>query len=98
MLTIRRCLAGGEHHNTYHNTYHDDFCRRGARVAGETSMPSATTRPTTGQSVQWPPNQFCTAAYQRSVVGRNTKPRTGQRMVAEMPRNQLVANQSTSTT
>src|SRR5579863_793911 len=77
---------------------HDVWRRRGARVAGDTSMPSATTRPTTGQSVQLPPNQCCTAVYQSSVVGRKMSPRTGHSTDEKMPRNQLVANHSTTAT
>ena len=47
------------------------------REAGETSITSATTRPTTGHKVHWPPKKRCTQEYQRNVVGRKMKPRIG---------------------
>src|SRR5438876_552522 len=59
---------------------------------------SARTRPTTGQKVQWPPNQLWTAEYHSSVVGRKTKPMIGQRIESKTPRNQWVKNQRTATT
>src|SRR4029078_8484183 len=61
-------------------------------------MRRASTRPTTGQNVQWPPNQLWTAEYHSSVVGRKTKPSMGQRRLSKTPRNQGVKNQSTATT
>src|SRR5438132_7191860 len=67
-------------------------------LTGPRSIMSARTRPTTGQKVQWPPNQLWTAEYQSSVVGRKTKPMIGQRMLSKTPRNQWVKNQRTATT
>ena len=48
---------------------------------GDRSITSATTRPTTGQSVHAPPNQWWTAEYQSRVVGRKMKPRMGHSRV-----------------
>ena len=61
-----------------------DFCRR-LWLAGDRSIDSATITPTMGQNVHWPPNQWWTAVYQSSVVGRKKKPRTGQSPVLKMP-------------
>src|SRR5438105_14623081 len=77
-----------------------DQRRLGTRrpLTGPRSISSESTSPTTGQNVQWPPNQLWTAEYQRSVVGRKTKPMIGQRMLSKTPRNQWVKNQRTATT
>ena len=45
-----------------------------------------------GHVDQTPPNQFWTAEYQRSVVGRKMKPRIGQSTVLNMPWNHCVKN------
>ena len=54
--------------------------------------------PTTGQRVHCPPNQCCTAEYQRSVVGKKKKPRTGHSTELNMPWNQVVKNQRSTMT
>src|SRR4051812_46431289 len=61
-------------------------------------MTRAMTSPIIGQSVQCPPNQRCTAEYQRSVVGRKMNPRIGQRIESNIRSNQCVKNQSSATT
>src|ERR1700747_16723 len=67
-----------------------------ARTA-DRSPASATTRPMTGQSVQAPPNQWCTAEYQSSVVGRKTKPTMGHSSDAKRPSNQWPYSQRMAT-
>src|SRR5207249_1090682 len=66
--------------------------------AGETSIRSAITRPTTGAVVHAPPNQRWTIEYHMSVVGRNAKPRMGQSGEAKRPSNHRVKNQRIATT
>src|SRR5206468_7469644 len=66
--------------------------------AGDTSVATAITRPTTGQNVHAPWNQCWTAVYQISVVGRKMNPSTGHSAIAKIPRNQLVNSQSTTIT
>ena len=56
-------------------------------------MSSATTSPTTGHNVHCPANQRTTTEYHRNVVGRKTKPNTGQSRVGNSPVNQVVKNQ-----
>src|SRR5258708_889410 len=57
-------------------------------------MQSATTIPTTGQNSHWPCHQCKTAVYQRKVVGRKRKPRTGiSTPLRNSPLNQLENNQ-----
>ena len=53
--------------------------------------------PTTGQSVHVPPNQCWTVEYQRSVVGRKTKPRMGHSSEVKRPSNQWLKNQRRAT-
>src|ERR1700732_4550209 len=67
-------------------------------LTGPRSIMSAITSPTTGQNVQCPPNQLCTAEYQSRVVGRKTKPITGHSRLSKTPRNQWVKNQRSATT
>src|SRR5688500_20343791 len=67
-------------------------------LAGNRSIISEMTNPTTGQKVHRPPNQLCTAEYQRSVVGRKTNPRIGQSRLSKTPLNHVVKNQRTAAT
>src|SRR6266545_3392379 len=67
-------------------------------LAGDTSTASATMSPTTGQRVQWPPNQWYTTEYQSNVVGRKTKPRMSHSGRPTTPLNQVVKNHRRKTT
>src|SRR5450830_1202584 len=67
-------------------------------LTGPRSIMRAITSPAIGQKLQCPPNQLCTAEYQRRVVGRKTKPMTGHRRLSKTPRYQWVKNQSSATT
>src|SRR5262245_29010465 len=64
--------------------------------AGETSIISAITNPTTGHSVQWPPHQCWTAVYHSSVVGKKKKPSTGHNADGKIPTNHRENSQSTT--
>src|SRR5450756_1037501 len=67
-------------------------------LTGPRSIMRAITSPAIGQKLQCPPNQLCTAEYQRRVVGRKTKPMIGHRRLSKTPRYQWVKNQSSATT
>src|SRR5438477_4405392 len=100
-VALRFCAGGncetecGQSEKLFHS-----HRRPGTRrpLTGPRSIKREMTRPTTGQKVQCPPNQLCTAEYQSRVVGRNTKPMMGQRMLSKTPRKQWVKKQSTATT
>ena len=49
-----------------------------------------------GHKDHTPPNQCWTAVYQSNVVGKKMNPKIGQRIVLNIPWNQLVKNQSTA--
>src|SRR4029077_4103957 len=62
------------------------YSRTGERSrTGARSIASATMMPTTGPSVHRPPNQCCTAVYQRTVVGRKMKPARSQGREEDIP-------------
>lgn len=66
--------------------------------AGDKSISSAITMPTSGINVHWAPNQCTTAVYHSSVLGRNTKPSTGHSGVTNTPLKLENSHNSTITT